>query len=506
VDLAPVTPGRALRWPDSVTALRAVLRPDEEVYLVGGAVRDAVLQLPLRDLDLATPGDGQPLARRIADALGGAYYPLDKARGVGRALVTLGGEALTVDVAQFRGPDLLTDLSLRDFTLNALAVRLNGDLQAVYDPLGGLGDLARRVLRQCGPGSIPSDPVRALRAVRASIAYNLRIEPATRAALRANAPRLAEVAPERVRDELFTLLGGPRPAGAIRVLHELGLLAPIVPEAAALEGVTQGPPHQFDVWRHTLRTVEQLDAVLTVLRATRSGDLTSRVQTGAVAFALDRFRAPLAAHLAHPWPNGRTQRSLLIFAALLHDSGKPATRSVDPDSGKIRFLQHEQVGADLVTERAAALRLSHGEVERLGAIVRHHMRPHWLFSAPALTPRAIYRFWRDAGEAGVDVCLLALADYLAIYGAALDSAEWVRFVELVQTLLARYFTQYEAAVAPPPLLSGDTLMQQLGLPPGPEIGALLDVVREAQAVGEVTTPDEALALARRFHESDRRGN
>jgi tRNA nucleotidyltransferase/poly(A) polymerase len=133
-------------------------------------------------------------------------------RGVGRALVPWEGGQMVVDVAQFRGPDLLADLRLRDFTINALAMPVRGERNRVIDPLGGMADLERKVLRRCGPESIASDPVRGLRAVRASVQYGLRIEPETQADMRAHARQLAETSPERVRDEFFQMLGSAKPA------------------------------------------------------------------------------------------------------------------------------------------------------------------------------------------------------------------------------------------------------------------------------------------------------
>jgi poly(A) polymerase len=499
VSLTPVSPRRPLIWPAYMEAIRAALSDQPDVYIVGGAVRDAYLHRPLHDIDLASRGDGRPLARRIANVFGGAYYPLDQDRGVGRALIDRAGEQLTVDVAQFRGPDLLIDLQKRDFTLNAMAVRLTGDLSQVIDPLDGLSDLEARRLRQCSPDSIPSDPVRALRAVRASVIHGLVIEPATRQNIKACAGRLAAVSAERVRDELFQILDSKRPAAALAALYRLGLIEHIFPEAAAMSGVVQGPPHQFDVWRHTLNTIEHLDNILRIIAPQRDPEITASVRSGMAAFALDSLRKPLQEHMAHQWPNDRSHRALLILTALLHDAGKPATRTVDAD-GRIRFLHHEQTGAQLANDRALKLRLSNEETERLTAVVRHHMRPHWLHENAPPTARAIYRFWRDTSQAGVDICLLAMADYLGTYGATLDSQAWVAYLETIQTLLERYYLHHDTAVAPPPLITGQTLLDRFSMKPGPQIGELLSQLREAQAVGEVSTHEEALDWVRRFLE------
>jgi putative nucleotidyltransferase with HDIG domain len=504
VTLDPVAPGRPLLWPPIVERLQAEL-PDAPVYIVGGAVRDAYLHRPLQDLDLATPLDGRPLARRIADALHGAYYPLDPERGIGRALVRWQGQDISVDVAQYRGPDLLTDLTLRDFTVNAMAVPLAGDLQNVVDPLGGLDDLRAKRLRQCAPQAVADDPVRSLRAVRLSISFGLLIEATTRQALRANAPRLSRCSAERIRDEFLAILETSKPAAGLAVLQQLGLLDQIVPEAEALVGMIQPPPHQYDVWRHTLAAVDRLAAIVRLLSEPSAADTATNAQIGLVAFALAPYRARLAEHIAEQWPGHRAHRALLILAGLLHDIGKPESLSSQvsrhPDTPA--FPQHEQIGAGIAGRRAAHLRLSNEEAARLTAIVRHHMRPLWLYGGGTVSKRAVFRFWRDTGTAGIDVCLLAMADYLATYGPTLDTREWAHYLNHIRRLLESYFDHYDAEVAPPALVTGRDLLHHLELKPGPLVGRLIDEITEAQVEGRIATMEEALDLARRLlHEMD----
>lgn len=495
--LDPVVPARPLVWPPLVERLRALLRPFPEIYIVGGAVRDAYLHRPLHDLDLVTVGDGRPVARTIADALGGAYYPLDPERGVGRAIVSWETDSLVIDVAQRRGPDLRTDLTLRDFTINAMAVALASDGQQVLDPLGGLKDLEAKRLRLCAPQAIADDPVRSLRAVRLSLVFGLLIEPTTRIALREHAHRLQECSAERIRDEFFAILQTPRPGAGLAVLQELGLLREIVPEAELLIGVPQPAPHQYEVWRHTLVTVERLHEILTLLEGQRPPDDVANVQLGLIAFGLAGLRAQLREHLQRAWANQRAHRGLLLLAALLHDIGKPVVREKQP-SGSLSFHDHELAGAAIARDRARSLRLSNEEMARLEIIVRHHMRPHWLYTSRPPTRRAVYRFWRDTGEAGVDICLLAMADYLATYGVMLDAQAWVGYVEHVRELLESYFQRRGTDVAPPPLLTGHDLIRELSVQPGPLLGELIELVAEAQVEGEISTREEALELARRF--------
>lgn len=487
-----------LEWPPVVEAIRAALAgKDTPVLLVGGAVRDALLRRHVKDLDFATPGDGRDVARRLANALGGDYYPLDAERKVGRAIVEFQGERFELDVAQYRGASLESDLLGRDFTINALAVPLNGDLQSFYDPTGGFENLRQKRLRQCAPDGIAQDPVRALRAVRQSVALRFQIEPETRKAIRRDGPKLRQSSPERVRDEFMIMLGGPRPHVALRALDTLGLLALVVPEVEAMRGVQQSAPHVYDVWEHTLNVVERLDGVLTTISPFRTDDSAANAAYGLIVYLLDRFRASLQTHLAAPLPNGRSAAGLLVLAALLHDCGKPGTASRDAD-GRIHFYLHERVGADLALERCRALRLSNDESERVSAIVLHHMRPMMLRQASGgdVSRRAIHRFWKAAGAAGVDVCVLTLADYLGMVGPTLQTPEWLVMLQVAGALLDGYLNRREEVVTPPPLVTGHVLMKALEIKPGPLVGQILAAISEAQAAGEITSADEALALAK----------
>ncbi|MFC1959273.1 HD domain-containing protein [Chloroflexota bacterium] len=502
-NLQPQTSPRPLHWDPFVTTLQEVLGEDtRHVYLVGGVVRDAFWGTPVKDFDLAVSDHAFAIARKIANKLDGAFYKLDSERGTGRTILEHEGRPIIVDVATFRGPvfgsendpDLLADLQGRDFTLNAVAAPLAGELTTVIDPMQGLADMQQRILRRCSPAAISSDPIRAIRAVRMCVRFKLRMEPATLADVRAYGPALTQTSPERVRDEFMALLSGRNPAAALRTLDALDLLELIMPEVGPLRDVAQSPPHQYDVWTHTLRTVEQLTGILQTISPQRSDNTAAQASLGMIVYYLDKYRAQLQEHLTQVWPNDRPHTGLLMLAALLHDSGKPATRS--ENEGRIQFITHEHESTTLAEERAAMLRLSNQESKRLQAIIRHHMRPHQL-AAQGISRRAVYRFWRACGPAGIDVCLHALADYLATNGAALSPDKWGDYLLTIDTLLAGYLGDEQVNVTQlPKLVTGKDLMKVFTLESGPHIGELLELIHEAQAANEIHTREEALDLAR----------
>jgi putative nucleotidyltransferase with HDIG domain len=296
------------------------------------------------------------------------------------------------------------------------------------------------------------------------------------------------------------MLDGPTPAACIRAMDMLGILAYVLPELTDLKGLEQPDPHKYDVWEHTLNVVQQLEALLGALNPEYAPDAASNLILGLSVLRLGRYRQQIGQHLAVQLNADRPMKPLLILAALYHDAGKPRTCQVGED-GRIRFLGHEHVGADIVAERAAKLRLSNDEIARLVAIVRHHMRPLLLTQNDRMpTRRAVYRFFRDVGPAGIDVCLLSLADFLGTAGASLDIDAWKSHLDVVRTLLEAYWEHPRDHITPPPIVGGKTLMKHFGLKPGPQVGLLLEAIREAQAAGEVSDLKEALAFARRFLE------
>jgi putative nucleotidyltransferase with HDIG domain len=223
----------------------------------------------------------------------------------------------------------------------------------------------------------------------------------------------------------------------------------------------------------------------------------SSLHAGMVVMQLGRYRQQIAQHLAERLNPERTLRALLFLAALYHDAAKPETRSVEA-SGRVRFFNHEEIGAKLAINRGQALRLSNDEIERMAAIVANHMRPMLLaLSEDQPTPRAIYRFFRVTDKAGLDVCLLSLADTWATYGETLPQNIWNGHLDVARALMGAWWERPEQQVSPPALLNGNEIMHHFRLMPGPLIGELLESIREAQAMGLVSTKEDAFGLVRK---------
>jgi poly(A) polymerase len=489
-----------LNFPPILEAVRKVIPQHQTVYLVGGAVRDALLNRPIHDLDFVVEQDGIKLARQVANSLDAGFFALDPERDTGRVIVNeADGKRTVLDFASFRGPDLEADIRGRDFTLNAIAFDLTDD--TIHDPIGGGMDLKEKQLRACSPSAFVDDPVRILRGVRLAANFGFHIQAETRQVMKEACTLLAHVSVERLRDELFRMLDGALPATCIRALDLLGALDKVLPELSALKGVEQFPPHVHNVWEHTLSVAAHLESILELLSANYDPEIADDLFNGRLVMKIGRYRRQISEALAQPVTAERSLRSLLFLAAFYHDVAKPQTRMKD-EQGQLRFWDHDLQGASVAASRARALALSNDEVQRLEKVIRNHMRILYHTNrlvTNKVTPsrRAIYRFFRDTEAAGVDVCLLALADIRATYEQTLPDETWTACLEVVRLLLDNWYERPTEAVTPPPILDGDDLMQELNLQPGKLIGELLEAIREAQAMGEVTTREQALALARK---------
>jgi len=385
--------------------------PEQDIYLVGGAVRDMILNRLSRDFDFAVPSGGISLARHVALALDANFMILDEERDTGRVIVIDSDDSRTyLDFATYRGGvQLEDDLRARDFTINAIAYDLKTD--SLIDPLNGADDIRARIIHACSPASLTDDPIRILRGVRLAASFDFKIDLATRGMMKDAASLLPNVSPERQRDELFKILEGPKPDSSMRALEMLGVFPHMMPELSAMKGCEQSPPHVYDVWEHTLKVLGHLEAILAALESESGGDDPF---LNALVSAVGKYRERFASHFTDSLNTDRSVRAALFLAALYHDVEKPATKTVEY-TGRIRFFDHDVQGAKVASMRGHKFNLSNDEIQRVKKIIFNHMRFHFFTmqleeKKKEPTRKSIYRFFRDAGEAGVDLILLGLAD------------------------------------------------------------------------------------------------
>jgi len=288
-----------------------------------------------------------------------------------------------------------------------------------------------------------------------------------------------------VREELCRLLAAPKAAEWLRLLEELGLLFEIIPELAPTKGAEQPKEHFWDVFEHSIQTVTAIEFLLRI-------EGSAFYDNGILAFV--PWSRALEEHFALEVASGHSRKVLLKLAGLLHDIAKPQTKCID-DKGRTRFFGHAREGAGISRDILARLRFSAREKDMIEKMIEHHLRPGQM-GEETPSRRAIYRYFRDTGDVGIDTIFLNLADHLATRGPDLELEEWRGHAQNLAYVLEERFRE-ESIVTPLKLISGHDLIDIFGMRPGPKIGQLLEVVREAQAAGEITTREEALLFVQK---------
>jgi putative nucleotidyltransferase with HDIG domain len=457
---------------DRVATVLAPVRASiglDDGWLVGGAIRDALLGRSFDDWDVVVPGDAGDAARAYARRSGGSPFALSERHGTWRVV----GPGLTVDFTGLVGT-IADDLARRDFTVNAIAVRL--DDGSIVDPHDGVGDLARRLLRPVADGAFRADPLRLLRLARLATELELEIPAEALVLARRDAHLADRPAGERTLAELGRLLAARDPADALELCDRIGVLGVVLPEVAALRGVEQSRFHHLDVFGHTLHVV----------------DSTADIATNPDHY-FPASAALVAAALAEPLDGSTTVDVGLRWAALLHDIAKPTTRTMT-ESGLVKFFGHEAAGvavAETIIDRlcgSAALR------RFCGVLVGQHLALGFLAKQRPLDARTVYRYAMRTRPHAIPSVLVSLGDRLATRGDLTRLRGLRRHQEVARDMVAAL-----AALGPVPprlLLPADELARSIGLTPGPALGELVAAVQEEQAAGVVASADDAVAFGR----------
>lgn len=446
-----------------------------DIFLIGGLVRDRLLEKDTQDVDITFSRESLKAAGIFADRTGGSFVLLRPEGELARVVL----QGRTYDFAKFRGPDLEADLRGRDFTVNAIALSL---VQAFgpkewlpYDPLNGIPDLQNRVLRMAAEDCFEKDPLRMLRAFRFSAQLGLTIDSATGQVIEKSVSGLTRSAPERIHYEWQHLLSQPSSYFSLQAMEQSGLLKVLLPEMEGLKGVEQDRYHHLDVYQHSLLTFRCLEDLFQ-----KGISLPEDLEKAMVSFMEEKNKAA--------W---------LKWAALLHDLGKAETAG--QKQGHKTFYGHAGFSQNLFAPIADRFRISNQEKNFIERMIGRHMRPLSLIQElikKTLTRRALIRFVREIGEELNGLFLLALADTLAGRGKEKPRDLEDRLKELWRAALITR----DQIIGPweiiPPLVSGKDLVE-LGMTPGPVFKTVLSEIKEEQLEGKISDREQALEWIKR---------
>ncbi|MCX8012483.1 MAG: hypothetical protein N3A64_04970, partial [Desulfobacterota bacterium] len=426
------------------------------VYLVGGAVRDLLMGfLVEKDFDLVMEAQLLKAVHLLAQKVGGSFFPLSLTPLNYRVVLRQNNQKLEIDFSELRGSNLYEDLLNRDFTINAIALKLN-DLFGknkeipLYDPLGGKEDLKKRTLRVASPASFDQDPLRILRAIRIVRECQLQLEPQTRAKIIQQKELLLSVSEERVRSEFFKLLSFPEAQKSFQWLEELGLLSLLLPEK---------PPDIKPGLEIVKRCEWALDHLTDIFP-----EFSERVKN----------------HLEEEIEESITRKSLFKLAAFL--------------VAKKKVFSQEKA---LAWVEKLSQRFKLGKKARMILKKMIKFSPQLLFKNEinCFYPRVLFQLLRKVESEMIEIMLLSWADYLQQINEPLGSREDFRTRKWLNYLLDYYFNEYPLSR---PLISGQDIMVKFGLNEGKIVGKLLNQVALMEAEGKLHTSEEAIQYVENY--------
>lgn len=440
---------------------------DNEIYLVGGAVRDFLMGKETFDRDLIViDEDAKIFAQKLAEHFEAVLVPLDEINKIYR--VVLPDKINIIDVTNPVEGSLNKDLMRRDLTINAVAVNLK--TFEIEDMCGGISDIQNKCINYINEQNFEDDPLRLLRVYRFQSVLGFNLTSETISAVCKYVKLISKPAVERINHELVLLFGGEFADKALLNMNKTWLLEEIFPVVEELKQVPPNTHHHLDLFHHSVETVKQIQELYN-----NSPD--------AVRQHLDRVDFGGASRLAH-----------LKLAGFLHDIGKFSTWTIEEDTGRHRFIKHDDVGAKMAVSLLKKMNFSNKQIDYICSMIRNHIYPSQVMAAPEITDKIMMRFVRKMEENSIDVILLAQADRLSARGEAITDDIVKKNIELLNRLLNFYINIKDTLEPLPKLLDGKEVMAILNIKPSPKLGEVIEALHEAQISGDVVTKEQAISF------------
>jgi len=452
-----------------------------DVYLVGGSVRDILLEREIKDLDFVVAEDSKHFAENLQKDLNGSLVELDQENEMYRVVLK---DGFTIDIGRFKGKDILQDLTKRDFTINAMAYDISKrwpiNEDDIIDPFSGRQHLQEKLIKHIYNEAFIDDPARMLRAARLMAELEYEIHEETLKLINKNAELVKSIPGERITPELFAILKKDNSYYYLSLMEsKLGILNQIFPDLDVMKDVGECKYHVVDCWTHSIYTMKLAESIIS-----------------SEAFFEDHIKEAYERHTSEIIAADRTRLQLLKLGALFHDIGKPSAKKVD-NKGRTRFRGHEITGAEIVKEYAERLKLSTRETDILYKYVALHMIPLVLYKTNDVSGRALYKTFNDMKEETLDILLIALADIVATRKLLDPNEEMGMFKVHIEYIANNYLTRFKPVEKLSSIISGNELMEALGLQEGIKIGQILEEIRKAIYFGQISESKEGiLSLAR----------
>lgn len=461
---------------DNILSKIAKAFPDNKIYIVGGTVRDFIMDKESFDRDLVVEGiDAKKFAQDLLNLFDATLVPLDEINNIYR-LVLKNSEDIhnpyMIDVTNPIEGSLERDLMRRDLTINAIAVEIHSG--TVTDMFGGISDIKTGTLNYIEEINFVDDPLRLLRVYRFQAATDFKLSGDLIHIICKYTDLIAKPARERILYELMKLLNGEYTATALTNMNKTWLLEEIFPVVKELKQIPPNTHHHLGLLEHSIETVNQVQLLY--------NEADDRVKDH-----LNKCNFGGFSRLAH-----------LKLAAFLHDIGKFSTWTIEKETGRHRFLKHDDVGSKMSKKILKDLSCSNKQIEYVSTMIKNHIYPSALMSDPEVNEKAMMRYLRKMEDNVIDNIILAMADRLSARGEAVSDEMVEKNIANLNKLLNFYFDKINELEPLPKLLDGNEVMEILKIKQSPKLGNILSALHEAQLDGDVNTKDEAIKFVKNY--------
>lgn len=442
---------------------------ENEIYLVGGTVRDYYMGLDSTDRDIIVMDEeAREFALKLAELFEASFVPLDEENKIYR--IVLADKINCIDVTNPVGDSIEKDLMRRDLTINAIAVNIRTG--EIIDISGGVTDIRNKCINYVNELNFVDDPLRLLRVYRFQALYGFRLAPETINAVCKYSDLIHKPAVERINYEILKLFSGEYAHIALENMNKTWILEEIFPFVKELKQVPPNSHHHLDLFHHSIETVKQVQNLYSEASDEVKEHL-NRVDFGGFS------------RLAH-----------LKLAAFMHDIGKFSTWTIE--EGKHRFIKHDDVGAKMSVKILKDLHCSNKQIDYISSMIKYHIYPSHVMTSPQITEKIMMRYVRKMDKNSIDAIILAQADRLSARGPEITDEIVERNITSLNMLLRFYLEARETLKPLPKLLSGNDVMDILNIKPSRKLGEIMEALHEAQVSGDVITREHAVEFVKKL--------
>lgn len=443
-----------------------------EIYLVGGSVRDYLMGIESHDRDIIVMDeDAKNLSLKLQKLFDATFVPLDEENKIYRLVMS--DKINYIDITNPVGGTIEKDLMRRDLTINAIAVNINSG--EVVDISGGVTDIKNKCIHCVNEQNFVDDPLRLLRVYRFQSLYNFSIAPETLSAICKYVELIKKPAFERINYEVLRLFSGRYAHVALENMNKTWLLEEIFPFVKELKQVPPNSHHHLDLLHHSIETVKQIQEIY------------------------DNAQDEVKEHLDRVDFGGFSRLAHLKFAGFIHDIGKFSTWTIE-EGGRHRFIGHDDVGSKLAGTMLKKMHFSNKQVDYLTKMIKFHIYPSQLMSSPQITEKIMMRFVRKMDTNSIDNIILAMADRLSARGPEITDEVVEHNINLLTTLMKFYLDVRETLKPLPIFLTGNDVMEILNIKPSPKLGKIMNSLHEAQLNGDVQTREQAVEFVQNVND------